>query len=269
MFPWLADAMLDPTMGKKELFDASPYQRLPKLDAVGLLGLGKRLLAEAPPKLPEVALRASQRMGEALAVLASVHGQLPSPRPSRLDRRPADRRVDSAWSAGHDRLKAWTRLPASKHPEAEEAIELMGQLFAEGLTFLALPYESEWIESNKRIEWLGKNPARLARFTALVGEPFVAELQEAHALYTEALGMDKPRQESAPDEAGLREPMDELSGAILRYARALVGLVDEDKPETVAMVTKALQPITEAREHTTGGGGGGGEEEGGGGPPAG
>ena len=231
-------------------FDPTPYQKIPVLDVAGLVALGLRLQAELPKALPEPARAQAKKMRTALADLQEAHGKIPAPAASRAHRKAADQRIDNAWGALFDRLSPWRRLPAESSPDVERATQIINRIFPEGLTFLSLAYESEWVESSRRLTTLA-DEGLMGTLESLVGKPFVTELLAAHAHYGETLGMTGARQESAQETTSLREPMDALRKAMAAYSRALVGLVDEDDVASITRVEKALSPLIEARRSST------------------
>ena len=90
----------------------------------------------------------------------------------------ADSALDACWTALHDWLTGFAKLP-DKHAESQEARALLAELYPDGLGFILLPYELEWGQSDLRLgriagESLGERLRRLG------GGVFIEALQTAH-----------------------------------------------------------------------------------------
>lgn len=80
----------------------------------------------------------------------------------------------------------------------------------------------------------------------LVGAPFLDALRQRHDDYGRVLGITDAKADE-PDAAGVVEPLRRLRSAIGSYVRAVVGLTDEDDPDSVAAITAQLRPLVDAR----------------------
>ena len=107
------------------------------------------------------------------------------------DRRPYDQALDGAWGCAYDRLDALGRLPAERYPSAQEAARLRQAIFPDGLSFLKLPYEAEWAESQRRLELIASKGWE-ADLQRLIGAEFVTEVKRCHKDYGEVLGITRP-----------------------------------------------------------------------------
>ena len=223
-------------------FEAQSYTTIPELDVGGLLALGTALANAVPRPLPDELRRPVKKLRAAVTALLEASAVLPK---SAADREAADRRVDAAWEALHARLHAYDELPHDRYPEVIEARAIVATLFPDGLSFLTLPYNAEWVESDKRLRAIDEG-AMAASLDRLAGAIFLEEARQAHAAYGEALGIATMR--VSLTSAQLVGPAETPRKAVQRYARAMVGLVDEDELITVAMAETALRPLLEARE---------------------
>jgi hypothetical protein len=220
-------------------FEAHSYTAIPDLDVASLLALGTALSNAMPRPLPDELRKPVKKLRSALATLMDASAVMPKPG---ANRDLADARVDAAWEALYARLSAYDDLPNDAYPEVSQARDLVARAFPEGLSFLTLPHNAEWVESDKRLRAID-DEGLAAKVDALAGGLFLREVRAAHAAYGEALGISVPRVSlSTPQLVG---PALELRKAMQRYARAVVGLVDEDELTTVAMAESALRPILE------------------------
>jgi hypothetical protein len=226
-----------------ETFDPTPYVRRPIADVATAVGLTARLLRLVPSGAGAEVKRRARELRSATSALQKAWAQVIEARPE--DRRPADLEVDHAWGGVHARLEAYGNLPAAAFPRAARAGEILELLFPDGMTFLQLPYEAEWAESEKRLRRIAERRLE-PELVELCGQDFVAYLKSAHEQYGRILGTTAPRlpAETAPTMA---EPLRRVTQAISRYALQVAATVDETRPETVRAARAALSPLDEHR----------------------
>ena len=224
-------------------FDPSRYLRTPVVDVSGGVALSIALLASADPSLEGAPAKAAKRLRTSVVALQSAWGQQRAVAVPKVNPRPADQRLDRAWGAVGRRLETVAELPETL-PEAKQAATLYALLFPEGLTFLALPFEKQWAESEQRLKQIdeGSNAKVLA---ALVGDFVVAELRAAHAEYGRVLGITAAKAPETTTPA-LTEPLRAVTQAIAAYALQVVAAGQSD-PELMPAVRKALRPIDDIR----------------------
>lgn len=221
------------------------YLRTPILDVSGGVALGIALLTAAGKDLPLAAKRAAKVLRQAVVALQSDWAaQRTAGLTTAEDKRPADQRLDRVWAAVGGRLQTLADLPQTL-AEAKQATQLYTRLFPDGLTFLRLPYERQWAESEQRLAQLGDEEMGAA-VEKLVGDFVLAELREAHANYGRVLGITdaKPGAAVAPN---LLDQLRVLQQAMTSYALQLVAAAHADA-ELVAPVRRALRPLDELRE---------------------
>ena len=226
--------------------DIALYSRIPQGDVPTGIALGQATLSAAPKSPPADIKKALKLVDQELRNLKALWGERESQPRSGEDRRPYDQSLDGAWACLHDRLDALGRLPAARYPAAAESAQLRQDLFPEGLTFLRLPYEAEWAESQRRLDLIASKgwDADLVR---LAGADFLTEVKRCHKDYGEVLGITKPLK-SAPLEVNLSEGLRKLSAALSRYCVKLVASFDEDATaDWQTAVLSALRPFDEQR----------------------
>jgi hypothetical protein len=136
------------------------------------------------------------------------------------------------------------RRATGDRAEAQQAATLHALLFPEGLTFLSLPFEKQWAESEQRLQQIdGASNAK--PLDALVGDFVLAELRAAHTDYGRVLGITAAKANETSPPA-LTEPLRAVTQAIAAYALQVVAAGQAD-PELAPVVRKALRPIDDVR----------------------
>src|SRR5262249_11059750 len=142
-------------------------------------------------ELPRSILRAKEALESDLATLrqaaAARLASVDAADPAVVDE--ADRSLDGCWTALFDWLTGFSKLPDGT-PQADKARALLGELYPDGLSFILLPYELEWNQSDLR---LGRIAAETLgdRIRALGGQVFIEAIQGAHTAYGKLLGLPR------------------------------------------------------------------------------
>ncbi|HEU4405875.1 MAG TPA: hypothetical protein VFS43_11465 [Polyangiaceae bacterium] len=226
-------------------FDPTPYVRPPIVDVPAAVGLSVALIKAMPNPSTDEVRRSARRLRASTLALQQAWAKSDEKAPPR-DKRPADVALDNAWSALYGRLESYARLPAEQAPRAERAAGLLNTIFPDGLSFLKLPYASEWAESEKRLTKIDQQKLGSA-LDELAGPDFLTVLRAAHADYGAALGMTKALA-AGPTPVSLAEPLREVTRAIANYTLKLCAMADDDA--SIAAVQNALRPLDEYREST-------------------
>ncbi|WP_437731258.1 hypothetical protein [Sorangium sp. So ce1335] len=243
-------------------FTSQDLVALPRLNAAEAVVLATELITVAdarekqlkPKRLPEAIGRSKGRLAAAVATLeALTRPQGGDPVETRTKPK-ADRIVDNAYSAAHDWLAGWCKLPPERNPCLEEAKDLFKLLFPDGLSFTKLPYKLEWKESKARLDAI--RSARHERtFKKLGGEAFLAHLEEAHEAYGRALHITAPRPESAPT-GDVRAAFLATLAALRDYATRVAAHADPDVPGSEAVSAALLAPLAAWESRPSGANGG-------------
>jgi hypothetical protein len=167
---------------------------------------------------------------------------------SSFSTRPADQRFDGAWAGLHGRLVACTRLIDG--PEAARAGALLANLFPNGLAFVNLGYEAEWVHSRELLTRI-KEEGHTAELAELAGQRFLDAVHKAHQGLGEALGLEGVQKVEASFMVG--EQIVALSNAIAKYARLFAGTVVDES--TLAVFRAAMAPLDAHRENARRSGG--------------
>ena len=225
--------------------DISLYSRVPPLDVPTAMALGQSIVSAAPNSLPADLKKALKGVEQQTKALKGLWGERESLGRSE-DRRPYDQALDGAWGCAYDRLDALGRLPAERYPSAQEAARLRQAIFPDGLSFLKLPYEAEWAESQRRLELIASKGWE-ADLQRLIGAEFVTEVKRCHKDYGEVLGITRPLK-PAPLDVNLTDGLRKLGAALSRYSIKLIASYDDDaSADWKQAVLTALRPFDELR----------------------
>jgi hypothetical protein len=234
--------------GTDRSFTVDDLIQLPRFDASGAIALGERLAAVANgvPELPRSIKRAKDALDECLAALraaaeARLAARLAASAQDADEVNGADATLDNCWTALHDWLAGFARLPDA-HPEAREARSLLAELYPDGLGFILLPYELEWGQSDLRLgriasESLGERIRRLG------GAVFIQALQAAHWQYGKCLGLPRVPSASEAGKPSTREALDSFASTLRIYALKVTAYVEVDDPATGQLAKTLLEPL--------------------------
>lgn len=232
-------------------FISDDLVQLPRFDANSAVTLGDGLMAvaNAEPELPRPIRRAKESLDEDLIVLRqAVTARLASAAatdPAAVAA--SDRLLDSCWTALFDWLTGFSKLPDGT-PQAEEARRMLNELYPDGLSFILLPYELEWNQSDLRLGRISSEPLG-ERIRALGGLVFIEALQDAHTGYGKLLGLPrapstrKPGAANATGTTSVGEALEGFAAALRVYALKVTAFVEVDEPETGELSKRLLEPL--------------------------
>jgi hypothetical protein len=235
--------------GTERTFSVDDLIQLPRFDAAGAVTLGEQLCAVAAEisELPRSIKRAKDALEDDLAALRKAAAARLAARlaaASSVDPdvvAEADNTLDACWTALHDWLSGFAKLPVA-HPEGAEGRALLAELYPDGLGFILLPYELEWGQSDLRLgriagESLGE------RIRNLGGSVFIDALQAAHWQYGKLLGL--PRLPGKTEGSGptTREALESFVSTLRIYALKVTAYVEVDEPHTGDLAHKLLAPL--------------------------
>ncbi len=229
--------------GSERTLSAQDLIQLPRFDAFGAVGVGERLLAAAGAagELPRPIRRAKEALEHDLATLrAAVAARLARAAAQPADVVDADRALDLCWTALHDWLAGFAKLPGDSR-QTLEARALLGELYPDGLSFIMLPYELEWNQSDLRLARIGAEPLG-ERIDALGGRVFLDALTKAHAEYGTLLGLPRPPSADPPTPR-VHDALEAFVSALRNYALKVTAAVEVDEPETAALAKALLEPL--------------------------
>jgi hypothetical protein len=220
--------------------------QLPRFDAAGAVLLGERLLqvANAEPELPRSLLRAKEALEDELAALraaaaARLAAAAASGDPAALAE--ADRALDGCWTALFDWLTGFSKLPDGT-PQAEDARLMLADLYPDGLSFILLPYETEWSQSDQRLSRIASEPLG-ERIRALGGEIFLASLAAAHGAYGKLLGLPRPTGAAPGTRPAVLHALESFASTLRAYALKVTANVEVDAPSTGVLAKRLLEPL--------------------------
>ncbi len=235
--------------------------QLPRFDAAGAVEMGEALIAVASDvaELPRSIKRAKEALEEDLSTLrAAASARLAAAAASDpAATAAADRALDACWTALHDWLAAFTKLPEG-FVEQAEARALLAEIYPDGLSFILLPFEAEWDQSESRVLRLtghvgghagGDAPPPGAgeplgdRVRALGGGVFIDALGAAHATYGKVLGLPREKGKRGGGASGVADALDGFVAALRVYALKVTAYVELDEPLTAELAVSLLDPL--------------------------
>ena len=233
--------------------DFQLYARPPRIDADGGIALVRRLVrAGYKGSSPATAAALVSVRGAAGALQEELKKRA---RTARTSLRPLDTAFDGAWTGLRDRLKAWGVLEDPDFVEdRQRAEQLLTSYFPDGLEFVKLSYEAEWVHSERLLERFSEEGA-VADIDRLAGESFLRNVRSRHAKLGEALDLaGASSAERAASSTGLAERVNELASAIGEYMRLHAGEVRLKDPKSVEAFQLAMAPIDRHRASYSSGG---------------
>jgi hypothetical protein len=250
-----------------DTFDPIAQQRVPIVNTKTLAGLARALLSVEPAQMPEHASKAADRVAALVATIEDELTERHRDQSSEDYGNPSsfDSGVDTLWVMIRDRLTLWTgytnagfdvlvgqpqtpagALVVSGRERARQAATLLERLFgADGLSFLRTSAPEQYESAGALLRLIEEDGLR-PQLEALVQPELVALLFETHAVYG-TMVLDRLAKQRNPNK-DLRTLRMQLSRAITRYAIAVLSLLDEDTPSSLATVEAALRPISIVRQ---------------------
>ena len=230
-------------------FGATDLIQLPRFDAAGAVALGEKLLAVAADagELPRAVQRARDALEVELGALRAAAAARLAARAARGTDGPppavvadADAALDGCWTALHEWLSGFAKLPEG-YAESQEARALLAELYPDGLSFILLPYELEWGQSDQRLGRIA-NESLGERLRKLGGGVFIEALQVAHWQYGKLLGLPRlPGAEGARPSTA--QALERFASALRVYALKVTAQVEVDEPETGELAKRLLDPL--------------------------
>jgi len=230
------------TLAMTKTLDFQPYARSPRIDALGGTALAIRLLRAATKKPSKPVAATLRKIHQETVALREESKARARTKPEVL--RPLDARFDNGWSALRDRVACWPKVASPRFAkDRKRAEQLLAAYFPEGVAFVLLAYEAEWVKSGELLarfdeEGAAKDIARLA------GEPFLSNVREHHEDLGVALGLSgKGSKERQASSTGIAERVTALADAIGEYTRRLSGEVELSKSASVKAFLAAVEPL--------------------------
>jgi hypothetical protein len=235
--------------------DVASYIRPPRVGVASGLSLAKMLLLRVPRRPGKGVLMAAKALATAVVATEAAWKERTKSKPAGGARQ-ADVRLDRAHATVQARLSHYEIFEPAR-PDRMTSSTLLARLYPDGLGFLKLAWVEEHAESERRLQIVEEEELR-EDLERLVGEPFVAELFEAHEAYGKALGITEEKQ-PAP-ELSMVEPLRMMVQLISDYALQVLAFGKLD-PDRAVAARRALAPIDVFRQAASKRGNGGGSAE--------
>lgn len=222
-------------------FDPTIYTRVPTLSFAALISLAQDLCSTAPRDLGPNASRCRDRL---MTALAQAQEMLARDAGGGLESVDVD--TDACWTALRQRCEAFATLPEDASPDVARAKELVQILFADGTSFLQLPYTEQGAEMRMILQRIERDSLR-ADLERIAGKIFVDAVYSVQLRYQGMIDTILARAEA---QQHLTEHAKGLTQRIQSYAVAVLGAADLDDPANVSWARIALAPIALARHES-------------------
>ena len=219
---------------------------LPRLNGAEAAALAERLVTQADAEkgegLPVFLARPLERVVSAAGALKGV--LQPKEAVESGVRTAADRAVDDAWRGLSVWLGAMAGMPDGASEDLPALRKLNEMLFGDGLSFIILSYQEEWVQSETRLQAVdaGDYGSVIERAG---GAPFLAAVRETHANYGEVLGITAPVQ--AEESPEVRSRMLDLTASLRTYVAKVAAYADPEEPGSEALSQALLRPLVQWR----------------------
>lgn len=230
-----------------EPFDSAYFTRAPVLTIGGAITLGRKLAEDCPKAMPANCKKAAKKLATVVdaAQAAWADRQRELGVIGEEDSRLVDQLTDNLWSALRSRLQAYSVLPALDFPKSARAGELCVVLFGDdGLSFLKEPYPVQFSTMDTLIRRIDADKLQ-KEIDDLAGPEFLQAIRKVMPRYDAIVTAMLKRDDASGQN--LLDHVRAVQRAIVNYATAVCGTVDDDEPETVKLARKLLQPIVNAR----------------------
>jgi hypothetical protein len=227
-------------------FDPVPFIVETRFNGVSAVLVIDRLALAAPDDLSSQEKKALRAMQSARDEVERVRQERATNAPAKV--RPPFVACTAAWGGVSDVLAATAALPIDiGGDKAEHARGMQGLLFPDGgAPKLAVDAETAYLEARERLDRVEQAGAR-AQLVALVGREHVDAIEKTTEALADALGVGKTARTS-PSSTAMQEALGAASQAVARYARRLLGAVDEEDDASIQRFTSALAPLADHRD---------------------
>jgi hypothetical protein len=242
--------------------DLTPYQTCPLLPTESTASLGFDLHSCMPDDAPLQVQKAAKRMLASASAIEEVFTTRVELAGVDLNAEVAfDSATDRFWVAVRNRCYYWMYYAhegldlltkaqqdkidlEDKREKAELARELDKHLFGiDGLKFLSKRFSQQVVLMASRLKFIAGSE-KFSDYEELIGPELLNMLNVLQERYKE---MVRDRSARGDDGSDLKLLRYTLQRHITLYASAVLGMIDEDEPESIEMVLEALQPMVNTR----------------------
>ncbi len=223
--------------------------QLPVLNAPRAVALGESLLSQARSERerveaggivwPDLLVPAQARLEAAVAELSEALAPMPDAEALGRER---DIDLDRAWSAFRNWTEGVLQQPDEVAPEIPKLRDLANRIFSEGLEFLTLTLEEEFVESRARLSVI-EDEGYVPVVEALGGSWFLDTLREAQDALGEAIHVT----DGTPKEvtSRVREPLDKLDHELRGWVVKVVAINEPEVAGWEALSENLLLPLVQ------------------------
>lgn len=227
-------------------FDPVPFIMETRFNGVSAVLVIDRLALCAPDDLGPVEKKAFRVMVAAKEEVERVRQERATQPATKV--RPMLIACTAAWGGVSDVVAATAALPDDIGGDrAQKARDVRDVLFPEGgVPNLAVDAETVYVEARERLDRLEKREMS-AQLLAIVGREHVDAIHKTTEALGEALGVGKTAR-AVVNSTAMQDALRHAATAVARYARRLLGSLDEDDQRSVERFTSALAPLSDHRD---------------------
>ena len=230
-------------------FDPVPFIMETRFNGVSAVLVIDRLTLCVPDDLGPEEKKAYRAMVAAKEEVERVRQERATKAPAKV--RPAFAACTAAWGGASDVLAATAALPPDiGGDKAAKAGDMRDRLFPDGgVPKLALDAETAYVEARERLDRIEQQGLG-AQLVGLVGREHVDAIHKTTDALGESLGVGKTAR-ATPSTTAMQHALRDVSRTVARYARRLLGAVDEEDETSIERFTSALAPLADHRDATS------------------
>jgi hypothetical protein len=218
------------------------YLRVPHGDVRKTLALSTALLSAVPDDASPPVTAAAAEFHTATDVLGAQYDLRQQETGGGLSE--FNHRSDRAWSALYYVLYGTSRIPVDS-PRKKLAHKLLGSLFSDGLSFLALSYRDQWVESKRRLQRIEEKNLAEPIAQATGDTSILDAVQTTHNAFGDALNITEA--DSTEETPNLTVGVRNVRQAMSYYIVQVIAWGQADGGRHLAKAYRALRPIDVAR----------------------
>jgi hypothetical protein len=219
------------------------YLRIPSGDVRNTLALSEALLSAVPDGASSTVTAAAVELHADMDALGVQYDQRHEA--SAGSQTLCNRRSDRAWGALYYVLYGAARVPDDT-PRPKQAQELLDSVFPDGLSFLALSYRAQWVESKRRLQRIEDKKLEQPLADVTGSTSYLEVVRTTHRDFGNALNITEA--DSTDETPNLTEGIAKVREAMSYYVLQVIAWGQAEGGRNLDKAYLALRPIDVARE---------------------
>ena len=149
--------------------------------------------------------------------------------------------LDTAWRNLYGSLTSWNNTATPANPDPVGTQKLMALLFSDGLTFIRAKYNTEWQESQSRLDALTADLSCGQTIATIGLQVQIQAVADAHLEYGVALGITEVK--AAPDTTAVRDALSALFADLRVYVLQSAAYAYSRAANAKTLVDALLEPL--------------------------